>query len=80
MAGDGVDQRAQRKGRLADPAGQRRAAEIDPAAGEDLGLAIERQVRAILVDQQMGEQPGTRPTTVDRQVRRGRLRSGEGAC
>ena len=73
MAGDRVDQRAQRKGRLADPAGQRRAAEIDPAAGEDLGLAIERQVRAILVDQQMGEQPGTRPTTVDRQVRRGRL-------
>jgi hypothetical protein len=72
MAGDGVDQRAQREGRLADPTGQRRAAELDPTAGEDLGLAIERQVRAVLVDQQMGEQSRTRPATIDRQVRRGR--------
>jgi hypothetical protein len=68
MAGDRVDQRPQRPGRLANPAGERRPAEINPAAGEDLGLAIERQVRAVLVDQKMGEQPGARPAAVDRQV------------
>jgi hypothetical protein len=33
MGGDGVDQRPQREGRLADPARQRRAPELDPAAG-----------------------------------------------
>jgi hypothetical protein len=73
MGGNRLDQRPQLPGRLADPAGHRRAAELDAGPREDLGLAVERQVRAILVDQHMGEQAGTRPAAVDRQIGRRRL-------
>jgi hypothetical protein len=46
--------------RAADPVHQRRAVDIEPVTGKDLGLTIERDVVAILADQQMGQQRGAR--------------------
>ena len=45
---DRVGNRIEQPGRLSDPVAERRAVEIDAVAGEDLGLAIERQVVAVL--------------------------------
>ena len=73
MAPDGVGQGLQQCRRLADPAGQGRAVEIDLLAGEDPGLAIQRQVIAILRDQHMGQKAGAGTTALDRPRRQRRL-------
>ena len=39
---DGVGQRREQRGGLADPVGERGAVKVEPVAFEDLGLAIER--------------------------------------
>jgi hypothetical protein len=48
VGGEGVDQRFQQRRRRADPAGQGRGLQAHPIAGEDLGLAVERQVVVVL--------------------------------
>src|SRR3954453_8440964 len=65
MTADRVGQRLQQRRRLADPVGQGRAVEVDAFALEDLRLAIERQMIAVLRDQHMGEQAGPWPATLD---------------
>jgi hypothetical protein len=57
VGSEGVDERLQRRGCGADPAGQGRGLQAHPGAGEDLGLAIERQVVVVLRYHDMGEQP-----------------------
>ena len=44
VAADQLDQRRQRRGRGADPVGERRDVEIDAFAGEALTLPVEREV------------------------------------
>ena len=73
IAPDGIGQRLQQRRRLADPAGERRAVEIDAIAGEDPGLAIQRQVIAVLRDQHMRERAGAGSATLDRPWRQRRL-------
>jgi hypothetical protein len=53
VGGEGVDQRLPRRRCGSDPAGQGRGLQAHPVAGEDLGLAIERQVVVILRDDDM---------------------------
>jgi hypothetical protein len=56
VAGERVDQRLQRRRRRSDPAGQSRGLHPHPVAGEDLGLAIERQVIVIFRHDGVGKQ------------------------
>jgi hypothetical protein len=76
MTTDRLRQRFQQRRRLADPAGQDRAVQIDAFALEDLALPVERQVIAVLGDQHTGEQAGTRAPPLDRARRQGRLADG----
>jgi methyl-accepting chemotaxis protein len=55
---DGVGQRREQRGGLADPVGEGGAVQVEPVALEDPGLAVERQVVGVLADQDMGEQAG----------------------
>ena len=55
MPPDLRDDRIEQPGRLSDPVAQRRAVEVEPLAGIDLILAIERQMIAVLRHQQMCE-------------------------
>jgi hypothetical protein len=71
---DRLDERLHQPDGLADPKGERRAVELDTLAGIDAGLAVERQVVAILADQHVREKPRTRPAALDRQRRHRRLR------
>ena len=73
MALHGIGQGLQQRRRLADPAGERRAVEIDPLAGEDPGLAVERQVITVLRDQHMRQKAGTGAAALDRPRRQRRL-------
>ena len=66
MATDGIGQRFQQGGGLADPVGQGGAVEIEAFAVEDLALAIKRQVVGILADQHMGQQARAGAATLDR--------------
>ena len=56
MGADRLDQRHQRRRRRADPVGQRRDVEIDAFPGIDRALPVERQMQAVLGEQDMGEQ------------------------
>ena len=73
MAPDGIGQGLQQRRRLADPAGERRAVEIDAIAGEDARLTVERQVIAVLRDQHMRQKAGARTPALDRSRRQRRL-------
>ena len=55
VGSEGVDQRLQRRRRGTNPAGQGRGLQADPVTGEDLGLAIERQVVVVLRHDDMGQ-------------------------
>ena len=68
-----VDQRHQRGRRRADPVGQRRDIEIDAFARIDGALAVERQMQAVLGEQNMGEQLRPGAPARDRMRRRRRL-------
>jgi len=57
VGGKGVDQRLQCRRGGADPAAQGRGLQAHPVAGEDLGLAIKRQVIVVFRHDDMGEQP-----------------------
>ena len=59
VGGERIDERLQRRRRRADPAGQGRGLQAHPVAGEDLGLAIQRQVVVVLRHDDMSQQ--TRP-------------------
>ena len=72
LGGERVDQRLQRRRRRADPAGQGRGFQADALAGEDLGLAIERQMVVVLRDQDVRQQPRAGATAGDRVIRRWR--------
>jgi hypothetical protein len=67
LAGDRRGQRLEQERRLADPIRQRRALEFDAVPAIDDALAMERNMVAILGDQDMGQQSGTRPAALDRQ-------------
>ena len=51
-----IAQRHQRRRAGADPVGQRRHIEIDALARIDVALPVERQVRAVLAEQHVGQQ------------------------
>jgi hypothetical protein len=70
---DGVGERREQRGGLADPVGEGGAVEIEPIALEDLALAIERQVVGVLADQHMREQARAGATTLDGTQRQRRL-------
>ena len=73
MGGKPCVQRLQPPAGAADPAGQGRAVEIDALAGEDLRLTVQRQVVAILADQNVGDQPRRSQALCDRPLGRRRL-------
>ena len=58
----------------ADPSGERRTRKIDPMAGEDLRLPVERRVIAIFADQHLGKQRRRRQAAGDRPLCSRRLR------
>ena len=66
MPADGLGQRLEQLRRAADPVGQGGAVEIDALPPEDLALAIQREVVAVLRDQHMGEQTRPWPAALDR--------------
>ena len=67
MRADRLNERRGDPYRLADPVRHHRAIEIDPFASIDTGLAVQRRVIAILADENVREQPGAWPATLDRQ-------------
>ena len=73
VGADHVDQRHQGCRGCADPICQRRDVEIDAFAFIDVALAIERQVQAVLGEQDMSEQLGTCAPARDRMRGRRRL-------
>ena len=68
-----VDQRHQRRRCRAHPVGQRRHVEIDAFPRIDCALAVERQMQAVLGEQDMGEQLRPRAPAGDRVRWRRRL-------
>jgi hypothetical protein len=74
VGGERIDQRLQRRRGRTDPARQRRGFQVDARAGEDLGLAIERQMVVVLRHQDLGQKPGSGTAAGDRMLRR---RSGD---
>ena len=73
MRPDRLDQRHQGRRRSADPIGQRRDVELDAFAGIDRALAVERQMQAVLGEQDMRQQPRPGAPARDRMRRRRRL-------
>ena len=73
MPADGVGERREQRGGLADPVGEGGAVEVEPVALEDPALAIERQMVGVLADQHMGEQARTRAAALDGPRRQRRL-------
>jgi hypothetical protein len=65
MPTDGIGQRFQQGGGLADPVGQRRAIQIKTVALEDLALAVKRKMIGVFVDQNMGKKARTRTPALD---------------
>ena len=74
MRADRIDQETHQPRRLPDPVRQGRAVEVDPVAGVDLSLAIQREMIAVFRHQHMRQKPGTGHATMDWQARCGRLR------
>ena len=74
MRPDQKDKRHQRRGRRADPVGQRRDIEIDALAGIGSALAIERKVKTVFGEQDVCEQ--ARPSASSRDAVRRRRRLG----
>jgi len=72
IGGEGVDQRLKCRRCGADPAAQGRGLQAHPVAGEDLGLAIKRQVIVVFRHDDMGKQPCSGVAAGDRVVRRRR--------
>ena len=74
VGADEIVERAQNHGAAADLVGERREAEIDAFAGIALGLAVERLMLPVLLEQDHGQQ--ARPGKAARQhvERRRRLR------
>jgi hypothetical protein len=66
--GEGVDERFERRRRGTNPARQGRGFQADPVAGEDLGLAVKRQVVVVLRDDDMSEQPRSGAAADDRVI------------
>jgi hypothetical protein len=66
MAGDRRRQRLEQERRLADLVDQGRPFELDPGPGIDGTLPVERRMVAILGHQDMGEETGARPASLDR--------------
>jgi len=73
LGGDGIADRLQPPGGLANPVAQGGSVDLHPIAGEDASLTVERQAIDILADHHMGDQPRPRPALLDRQIGRGRL-------
>ena len=65
--------RPQQEGGTADPVGKCRAVEIDPLAGIDLGLPVERKMVGIFGDQHLGDGRLGRQATLDQARRCWRL-------
>ena len=56
LGGERINQRRHGRRGRSDPAGQRRGLQVNALAGEDLGLAVERQVVVVLRHDDMGKQ------------------------
>jgi hypothetical protein len=76
MGAQRLDQRRHQGRGAAHPVGERRAGDLDPLAGVDVGLAVERQVIAVLGAEEVGDEAGTGLAALDRQARRRRLHRG----
>ena len=63
----------QQEGRPTDPVGKRRAVQRDALSGQDLGLAVERQVIGVFGDQNLGDGRVGRQPALDQPGRRWRL-------
>ena len=66
VAADSGGKRLQQRRGAPDPVREGGAVEIEPAAGEDLALAVQGKMVAVLGDQDVGEEPRPRPTPLDR--------------
>ena len=75
----GMD-RAELARRMADPVGERRAVERQPLAGEDLRLAVERQVVGVFADEHMRDHRLGRQPSGDQPGRGRRLHDALGAA
>ena len=73
---DLIDQRHQRRRARADPVGQRRGVEIDAFVGIDVALPVERQMRPVLGEQDLGQELRSGAAARDRMRGRRRLRDG----
>ena len=73
VAADQLHEWRQRRGTGADPVGQGRDVEIDAFAGKALALAVERQVKTVLAEQDHRQQSGAGAAAGDRVERRRRL-------
>jgi hypothetical protein len=73
MGADRLDQRHQGGRRRAHPVGQRRHVEIDAFPRIDSALTVERQMKAVLGEQDVGEELRPRPSARDRVRWGGRL-------
>jgi hypothetical protein len=69
MIADRLNQRRGNPHRFADPVCHHCAVEIDPLAGINASLAVQRRVIAVLADEDVREQPGAWPAALDRQRR-----------
>ena len=72
---DRVPERLQRRGRRADPVGERGHVELHTLVGVDDALTIERQVRAVFAVEDVREQLRSGPAARDRMRRCGRLQN-----
>jgi hypothetical protein len=73
MGADRLDQRHQRRRRRADPVSKRRHVELEALAGIDLALAVERQMQAILAEQDVCQKARSGTAARDRMQRREQL-------
>ena len=73
VPGQPLDHRLEVERRLADPSRQRRAVKIEPRAGVDLRLAIERTMVGVLRDEHVDDRALARQRTLDEVRRRRRL-------
>jgi hypothetical protein len=76
MAADFGQDRIEGRGAGADPVGEGRNVEVDPLAGEGVGLTVQRQMVAKLADQDHGEQARASEAARDGVRRRRRLGDG----
>ena len=80
VAADRPHQGLEQCTRATHPVGKGRAIQIDPLAGVNLALAVQRKMIAVLGDQDVCKEPGAREAALDRTTRCQRLHDPLAAC